>query len=261
MNLRLELKNFRSKGVTLRANYTWSHAIDNLSNTFSETASSPNLGFLDPMNPNLDRGDADFDVRQRFTIAGMWDIPYGSSKNRIVKEIVGGWSVIPSISVRTGTPFSIWDCTNAGYVLCPRAMYSTPFQPAYTVTPTANPNQFNYLSVGTPDSSYVNPLAGVSDFGPYPSNMTARNSFRTPGAWNVDLSIHKNFALTERFKLQFRAEAFNVFNHSNLYIVYANTDLSATNYITATRGVRGDNNGLTASTENRNLQLAMKLLF
>ena len=141
-------------------------------------------------------------------------------------------------------------------------MYDQAFTPTYSVVPNGNPNQFNYMSVGTPNSSYVNALTGVSDFGPFPSSMTGRNSFVTPGIWNVDLAVHKTFRLNERFNLQFRAEAFNVFNHSNLYIVYTNTDISATKFVTATRGVRADNNAYSVvSTENRNLQLALKLLF
>ena len=48
--------------------------------------------------------------------------------------------------------------------------------------------------------------------------MTGRNGFRAPGAWNDDLSISKSFRLTERFGLEFRAEAFNIFNHHNFYV-------------------------------------------
>jgi hypothetical protein len=107
----------------------------------------------------------------------------------------------------------------------------------------------------------VNPYAGISDFGPFPSSMTARNTFRAPGVWNIDLSVHKSFKLAEGKSLQLRAEAFNILNHSNLYIVYSATDVSTTSFVPATRGVRNDNNGLNASTENRNLQLALKLLF
>jgi hypothetical protein len=92
--------------------------------------------------------------------------------------------------------------------------------------------------------------------------MTARDAFRAPGYWNMDFSVHKNFNVSERFKLQLRGEAFNVFNHSNLYLVYSNTDLkSAGGNITATRGVRNDNGAKLPTRENRNLQLALKLLF
>ncbi len=258
-NARVEMRNFKHTGLTMRLNYSWSHAIDNLSNTFSETAANPNLGLLAPLNPGLDKGSADFDIRHRITLAGIWDIPYKGS-NAIAKQFLGGWTLTPNLSARTGTPFSLWDCTNA-YTACPRAMYDTPFKPVYMQTPNGNPNQFNYMSVGTPDSSYYNAASGVSDFGPFPATMTGRNIIRTPGVWDFDMSIHKNFKLTESKSLQFRAEMFNIFNHSNLYVVYSNSDISATSYITATRGVRGDNNGVGTPPENRNVQLALKLIF
>jgi hypothetical protein len=61
--------------------------------------------------------------------------------------------------------------------------------------------------------------------------MTRRNSFRGPGAWNFDLAIGKTFALTERLRLQFRAEGFDLFNHHNLYLNAAN--LNVPNFTTA----------------------------
>jgi hypothetical protein len=140
-------------------------------------------------------------------------------------------------------------------------MYDTPFNPVYTQTPTGNPNEFTYMALGHPDSTYVNPKVGVADFGPFPSTMTGRNAFRGPGNWNADFAIHKTFTITERLKLQLRGEAFDVFNHSNLYVVNSNTDLSATSAITAVKGVRNDNTAKLPATENRNLQLAAKLIF
>ncbi len=181
LNTRFELRNFRRQGLTLRANYTWSHAIDNISNTFSDTVTgSGNLGVLDPLHPGLDRGDAEFDVRHRFLLVALWDVPFKSS-HKALREIAGGWTVVPNYSVRTGTPFSVYDCTNAAYVFCPRIMYDSPFHAAYTQTATGTPNVFNYLNLGNFDSSYVNPLVGVSDFGPYPPTMTGRDVFRSPG--------------------------------------------------------------------------------
>ena len=263
LNTRLDIRNFRRQGVTLRFNYTWSHAIDNISNTFSEaqTSSGPgNLGILDPLNPGLDKGSAEFDVRHRVSIAAIWQESY-RSKNRIMDAILGGWSVAPNFIARTGTPFSVWDSTHEAYALAPRVMYDTPFHPVYTDKATSNPNQFIYMNLGTPDSSYVNPLVGVSDFGPYPSTMTSRDAFREPGTWNVDFAIYKDFRVSERLKIQLRGESYNLVNHSNLYIVYSNTDASATANITATRGLRNDNLAVSPTSENRNLQLAAKLIF
>ncbi|HEV2201171.1 MAG TPA: carboxypeptidase regulatory-like domain-containing protein [Bryobacteraceae bacterium] len=262
LNTRLDLRNFRKQGLTLRANYTWSHAIDNISNTFSDAVTgSGNLGVLDPLHPGLDRGDAEFDVRHRFTLAGIWDVPF-KGNNKVMREIAGGWTIVPNYSVRSGTPFSVFDCTNAGYVFCPRVMYDQAFQASYGAAPTSTPNVFNYLNLGSPDHSYANPLVGVSDFGPFPASMTGRDAFRSPGNWNIDLAVYKSFAVTERFKLQFRAEAYNAFNHSNLYIVNANTDASATSFIQAQKGTYFNNNLFGGpTTENRNLQLALKLIF
>jgi outer membrane receptor protein involved in Fe transport len=274
LSVRAEMRNFRHQGLTLRFNYNWSHAIDNISNTFSETTTGAgNLGVLDPLNPGLDKGDAEYDVRHRVTLSAVWEEPY-KGKNRVTDAILGGWSIIPNLSARTGIPFTVWDCTNEGFVLCPRAMYDTPFHPVYTQTPSGNPNEFNYMALGTattvcpatpgftgPDTCYANPQVGVSDFGPFPSTMTGRDAFRAPGVWTLDFAIHKNLNISERFKLQLRGEAFNVFNHSNLYLVYSNTDLSATSVITATKGVRDDNGAKLKLTENRSLQLAMKLIF
>jgi len=201
------------------------------------------------------------------TLAAIWEEPY-KGQNRVTDAILGGWSIIPNFSARTGIPFSVFDCTNEGFVFCPRVMYNTPFHPVYTQTPSVDPitkkvvpNSFDYMDLGTPDSSYMNPIVGVSDFGPFPSTMTGRDAFRAPGNWTMDFAIHKNFNISERFKLQLRGEAFNVFNHSNLYLVYSNTDLSSTSFITATRGVRNDNGAKLQITEDRNLQLALKLLF
>jgi len=266
LNTRFELRNFRRKGLTVLFNYTWSHAIDNLSSTFSDgTGNATNLGFLDPLNPGLDKGNAEFDVRHRVAVTAEYNVPFKSS-NKALDMTAGGWSIDTIFSARTGTPFSVFDCTNAAYVLCPRAMYDTPFHPTYTNTPTSTPNNFTYMNLGNFDSNYVNALTQVADFGPYPATMTGRDVFRTPGVWNFSLAVHKNIDLTERFKLQFRAEAFNFFNHSNLYITYNNLDASATNAVTAIRGQRLDSNFQSSSVENgklenRNLQLALKLIF
>jgi hypothetical protein len=63
---------------------------------------------------------------------------------------------------------------------------------------------------------------GISDLGPFPGNMSRRNAFTGPGAWNSDLAASKTFKVTERVGLEFRAEGFDVFNHHNYYANEAN---------------------------------------
>ncbi len=120
---RIRVNNLFNAGLDLIANYTWSHAIDNLSSTFFEAAGvssqygNNNItinngnyvrGLMDPYHPNVDRGDAEFDVRQRVTVAGVWRIPSGN-KTGAAKMLLGGWSLNPLFSARTGQPFSIFD--------------------------------------------------------------------------------------------------------------------------------------------------------
>ena len=272
VNGKIQMQNFRRYGLTMRANYTWSHSIDTSSSTFgSDNLGMANLGPLDPLNPGLDRGNSDFDVRHRLALSAVYEEPFFKSKG-LMNVIAGGWNIAPIFTARTGTPFTVFDSTNiSDGFLVPRAMFGAAFHPQYTQTPTGNANEFNYLDLrpGAPDSSYVNPIVGSSSFGPFPANMSGRNSFRTPGVWKFNMGVYKDFALTESVKVQFRAEAYNVLNHSNLYIVYSNLDVGSfagAPIVTANRGLRNDSNAVTTTVENgrienRNMQFALKVIF
>ena len=100
--------------------------------------------------------------------------------------------------------------------------------------------------------------------------MRGRNTFRAPGVWRFDTGIYKDFAVTEKLKLQFRSEIYNLFNHSNLYIVFSNLDVGSfvpgAPIVTAVRGLRKDTTAYTRSVENgriedRNVQFAQKMIF
>ena len=85
---------------------------------------------------------------------------------------------------------------------------------------TDNPNEFKLLDL-TPlvrsAGGYVHPLTGNSDFGPYPADMTERNAFRGPGFWNVDFGLSKRVRFGGTYAVQFRLEAYNLFNHANMF--------------------------------------------
>ncbi len=253
------------QGLQLTFNWTWSHAIDNLSTTFSEGNNTFNLGLLDPSHPNLDKGNADFDIRHRIAISAIWNPPYAKNTKGAVNAILDGWNLVPIFTARTGTPFTVYDCTN-GYYMCNRMIIAN--ASSFTLTGSGNPapvagllNQFNYIDLasqlaGTGDNAYANPISGTADFGPYPKNMSGRNIFRQPGNWNMTMGLYKNFKLKkEGYSLQFRAEFYNLFNHSNLYADTASTDISASTYVPALRGATG------SFSERRNIQLALKFIF
>jgi hypothetical protein len=184
---------------------------------------------------------------------------------------LGGWTVVGIFIARTGTPFSVFDTTNslnagAGNGV-PRLVPSTPITSFSAHTPqNVGPNQYTILSLPAANETPFNPVLGISDFGPYPGNMTGRNMFRGLGAWNFDAAVTKSFALTERFKLEFRAEGFNIFNHHNFYTL--ETNLDAANFagvpitVTALKGGLGTNNVTGTNHDERRFgQFALRLTF
>jgi hypothetical protein len=198
--------------------------------------------------------------------------------NGFARQLLGGWSLAPILTARTGTPFTLFDCTNA-VAACSRPIFDDPSavprgEAIDDVGTATGPNEFTYFNVPT-FTSWASPLTGTSDFGgctipgqgatqlcPWPANMERRNAFRAPGIWNLDLGVYKSFKLTERVGLQLRGEAYNLFNHSNLFVDPNNLDVSSTSAITAVRGRAGLNAGLGAGfDERRNLQLGAKITF
>ena len=92
--------------MSLVANYTFAHQFDDLSTTFSETNNAFSLGYTDPFNPSLDRGNGDLDLRHRFVVGPIYDTPwYG--KGSMFKQAVGGWQVVGIYQVHTGAPFHL----------------------------------------------------------------------------------------------------------------------------------------------------------
>jgi hypothetical protein len=211
LNVHFQTQEFGRTGLFVLANYTWAHAQDNLSSTFSESNSQFNLGFLDPRNPRLDYGNADFDITNQVVFSMIWTEPYlKTSQHQFLKQVGSGWSLEPTFTARSGAPFSIWDTTNSLNSVegagIPRYVPSAAITNYRTGAGASagSPNLFNLLSVPA-DVPFANPAfatagfpGGIADFGPFPSNMTARNAFFGPGAWNFDVAVGKTFPISER---------------------------------------------------------------
>jgi hypothetical protein len=154
-------------------------------------------------------------------MSAIWNEPFLKGSKGILGQVAGGWSLVPLFTVRSGTPFSIADSSNClncatGPYGIPRYVPSTPISSFNTGGGTSiGANNFNILTL--PAANSFTGLLGFSDFGPYPTNMTTKGEFYGPGAWTFDLSLSKAFTVTERLKLEFRAEGFNIFNHANMY--------------------------------------------
>jgi outer membrane receptor protein involved in Fe transport len=276
LNNRIVMNNLLSSGIDLTVNYTWSHTIDNLSSTFFEaggqgiasqygqqniTINNGNFvyGLLDPYHPNLDRGSAEFDIRHRVVLAGHWQVPAGKLAGWR-NLLLGGWSLNPLFTARTGQPFSVFDSAAQELPLnTPRATFigNVPGTNTGNLIPTSVPNTFQYITFNPAQIAHE-PMA-MTPGQAWPSNMSGRDAFRGPGWWNLDFGLYKVTRLTERISLQLRAETFNIFNHANLYVNGISADVGANN---------GTNNavdacyGCTGSTyDRRHLQLGAKIIF
>jgi outer membrane receptor protein involved in Fe transport len=275
MNVKWVSNDLLHKGIGLTANYTWSHSLDNLSSTFSDgTYSNYALGFTDAFNPSLNYGNSDFDIRNRLNLAANWELPWFKSGNGFTRAVLGGWGTGAIFNVRSGAPFSIFDCNNYNGTTCPQWAQEGTLPRTGASTPTGQSNTFNYIalpstagvvdnqsvSLGMPVCTglYHTGCTYTTDGSKYPG----RNGFYGPGYWNLNMNFYKNFSLTERFKLQFRGEFYNIFNHSNQYISSLNLDVSSmsTPFIQTVKGGPLGYTG-TSSDERRNVQLGLKLSF
>ncbi|MBB6142111.1 hypothetical protein HNQ77_000049 [Silvibacterium bohemicum] len=276
LNISLQSTNLAHTGLNITANYTYSHNIDDISSTFSESNSASNgvgnLGYLDPENPGLDRGNSDIDLRQRFVLAPIWNTPWFEGQRGWKAKSLSGYHVSGIYQVRSGTPFSVSDSSNSlnagsGYGI-PR--YAPAAGTAQKLTKSAIGSNFN----GTPNNfllanlpaalSYGNPaLGGISDFGPYPASMTGRNYFTGPGAWNLDLAVSKTIPITEKLSLEARAEGFNILNHSNLYEDGVQNDVAQSGYGVPIpiQAKKGGVSSSSAGDERRFGQFALKVNF
>jgi hypothetical protein len=197
----------RTHGLNSVVNYTWAHSIDNASDgqDFVPNASQPDNSF----NPSGERANSNFDTRQRLS----WNFVYELPKPQMMPKLLGGWVVNGIVSVQTGQP------VNVSYLFEGDFNGSDEYfgRPDVVGNPFAGrdlPNTFlNAAAFAVPctwDASAGSCVPGTQHFG----NL-GRNAFTAPGYWNFDFSLARNFQVTEKAKLQLRADFFNLFNHPN----------------------------------------------
>jgi len=199
------------RGFTGRFSYTFSHALDNVSNGGILPYSLINsiLLQIDPSNPNAGYASSDYDARHQLSANYVWDIPFKSS-NRWLNFAASGWQVAGTFFFRTGFAFSIAD-TKQAVAMVPNnltqngaLLANVLYAPAQGVPTSFGSSCINTACFST--SSFATPTS---------FNASARNAFRGPGYFNTDLNLKKSFALTERVKFTIGANFFNVLNHPN----------------------------------------------
>ena len=235
LNVKFQTQNLHHTGLALVANYTWSHSLDDISSTFSDSIQGGSgtgfgsLGYTSVVNPKLDWGNSDYDVRNRFVVSPIWTTPWLKGEKGLLGRVAGGWSLAGIYTVRSGVPFSMFDLDNEEFFYTlPRLVPATTISDYHVHSPKLDPqpgnnNVFDLYTMPLPQVGPggiplpFNQTTGISDYGPFPAGMTHRNAFRGPGAWNLDAALQKDFRVTERVGLTFRAEGFNIFNHHNMY--------------------------------------------
>ncbi len=232
VNVQFQSNNLHHTGLNITANYTFSHATDDLSTTFSESNNAFSLGYTNPFNPAFDHGNSDLDIRHRLVIAPIYQTPWFTSSHSSLKSALFGWQVTGIYTIRSGTPFTYYDSTynDSGYNYARYAPASgaIPKRTFKSIPSGQNGGGSNTYTLGNLPAaqSYYNQAWSdqtggaiqVSDWGAYPSNETSRNAFRGPGAYNLDAAVSKTIPIHEQINLIFRAEGFDVTNHHNLYL-------------------------------------------
>jgi hypothetical protein len=202
-------RNF-AHGLMFQTAYTWSKAIDNADYTGGIYGFYPNT-----QDASGERARASFDANHNFVGSAVWDIPFLRGRNDLVGNILGGWQVSGIYTVRTGLPISPeLGRDNAG------VGSSTRQRPFATGSPFLGRSERS-VTQWFNASVYTNPALGT--FSP-----VGRNILSGPG-WNqVDMTFMKYFRMTEGVRLELRAEAYNIFNHTQFNGVGLNFNTPST---------------------------------
>jgi Carboxypeptidase regulatory-like domain/TonB-dependent Receptor Plug Domain len=197
-------------GITSTLNYTWSHSIDTASDgeDFVPNAAQPN----DSTNPSGNRGNSNFDVRNRFTWNFIYQFP---NRRGDWKRLTDGWGINGIVTLQSGQPFQLNynfedDYDGSG------EFFGRPDVVGPISYNHSDPTQFlNLTSFAVPctlvgGTAAINCVNGSFHFG-----NEGRNSLVGPHFRQFDFSVFKNTALTERLKLELRFETYNLFNHPN----------------------------------------------
>ena len=251
-----DLKRSFAKGVQFRANYTFAKNLDN-GTAWNTSVSVNSPGFvMFPLRPKLDWGPAATDIRHLFAFNGTWELPFGP-KRRFLKNgpkaanaLLANWALSGIVNVMTGFPFT----PQLGYNPTGNGDTRNPVRPNW------NSDFQGKLYPHTP-GKWFEPAA-FSPPAPGTYGNVSRNSLTGPGSSELDFSAAKSAHLTEHLGLQFRAEFFNILNHTNFStpnpVVYATapTDVPFTLDVSPTGGV------ITATaTTSRQIQFGAKLQF
>ncbi|MGC1106006.1 MAG: carboxypeptidase-like regulatory domain-containing protein [Candidatus Acidiferrales bacterium] len=242
--LQVDVNHRFSRGLQFRGVYTFSKALDDGDNMNTSVAMNSPTFVSNPLDPTSDYGRASFDIRHSAVLNGTYALPFESGNVGWANRLVGDWQVSGIETMQSGLPFTpqlAYNPSNDGDTRNP-------------VRPSLNPNFTGSIILDGPNeyfnpNAFIQPLAGTY-------GNAGRNILQGPSLFETDLSLTKKFNLTERLNLQFRAECFNLLNHTNFNTPNPVVYTAATGGPSPTAGVI-----TSTATTSRQVQLGLKLLW
>jgi hypothetical protein len=223
--LQVQFQRQLRSGFQSLVSYAWSHSIDTASaGSYANGANT----LVPTLNPNINRGPSDFDIRNAFTLAFTYDIP-APKLSKAAGNVLSGWSLQSLLQVHSAPPVNVFgslygfeSVKNSFALVRPDVVPGIPLYLHGAQYPggMAINNIAGAVAAGCPDGSpsvgpFCPPLEDANG-NPLRQGDLGRNSLRGFGLTQWDFAVHREFPIRESVKLQFRAEMFNVLNHPNL---------------------------------------------
>lgn len=239
-----------ANGFQLRGVYTWSNSLDDGTALNSSVGANAPGFVMFPGNPKLDWGPSTSDARHIAVVNSSYELPFGSGKKVLANQhglsqkLISGWTVSGVETMQSGLPFT----PQLGFNPTNNGDSRNPIRPSW------NPAFSGPIVLGGPNQ-YFNPNAFIlPPTGTY--GNVGRDILYGPGLATTDLSLAKNTSISEKLRLQFRAEFFNVFNRANFGSPNAVVFGSASATPSPTAGVI-----TSTSTTSRQIQFGLKLVW
>lgn len=253
--LQTSLRRRLSQGLMFTTSYTWSHTIDNSNGAFSATGGGGRI-FVDANgNPllSLNNGNSDQDIRHSFVFASMYEIPFGKGRRfgtdlpKGLDYVIGGWQWNNIVTLQTGTPIDL----NVNGILSQgnRPDVSGPLSAKVvhgSACISANAN-----ACGVITGNFTKPPVSGGNYAR--AGTLGRNYLYGPGYHTWDTGMMKDIGITERLKMEFRADVFNLLNHPQFQNGSFNTNVNT--------GTGTTNGAQTRFSSERQMQFAFRLMF
>jgi carboxypeptidase family protein len=246
--LNVSLVKRASRGLTFKANYTFSKALDMNSLIGNSNGTNQPQDILNPYDLRKDKGIAAFDLQHQFNANFSYELPFGHGQrwgggaSGFADKLMGGWQWNGIVTAQSGFPFTPQVGTNISGSGDASSLDVPNWNPAFS-----GPVILGKVSQWYDPHAFLLPTAGTI-------GNVSRGALTAPGVTTVDTSLFKAFRLNERWSLQFRAEAFNLFNHANFKSPNASV-FSGSNISPSAGIITG------TATTSRQIQFALKLQF